>query len=134
VKHFSRGVWLINVIKKERKTRFHEISLALFYRTEHGEDITRQFKNLALVAPPKKRPIAKRTKKLKNRVFALTSQENPKSNRSITKPLKSNSTTIHRVIKKDFKKIKNRYNESSCLKSQPQPKSKTSLETCIKTV
>ena len=106
VKHFSRGVWLINVIKKERKTRFHEISLALFYRTRHGEDITRQFNNLGLVVPPKKRPIAKRTKKLKNRVNALTSQENPKSVQSMTKPLKSNSTTIPRVIKKDFKKIK----------------------------
>ena len=90
--------------KKECKTRFHEI--ALFYRTRHGEDITRQFNNLAFVVPPKKRPIAKRTKKLKNRVFVLTSPENLKSVQSMTKPLKSNSTTIPRVIKKEFKKIK----------------------------
>ena len=106
VKAFSRGVWLINVIKKERKTRFHEISLALFYRTRHEECITRQFNNLGLVVLPKKRPIAKWTKTLKNRVFAFTSQENPKSVPSITKPLKSNPTTIPRVIKRDFKKIK----------------------------
>ncbi len=59
LKDFSRGVWLINVIKKECKTRFHEISLALFYRTRHGEEITRQFNNLALVVPLKKRPFAK---------------------------------------------------------------------------
>ncbi len=59
VKDFSRGVWLINVIKKERKTHFHEISLALFYRMRHGEDITRQFNNLALVVSLKKRPFAK---------------------------------------------------------------------------
>ncbi len=59
LKAFSRGVWLINVIKKERKPGFHEISLALFYRTRHVEEITRQFNNLALVVPPKKRPFAK---------------------------------------------------------------------------
>ncbi len=59
VKDFSRGVWLINVIKKEHKPRFHEISLALFYRMRHGEEITRQFNNLALVVPLKKRPFAK---------------------------------------------------------------------------
>ncbi len=45
--------------KKERKTHFHEISLALFYRTRQGEEITRQFNNLAFVVPLKKRPFAK---------------------------------------------------------------------------
>ncbi len=116
VKDFSRGVWLINVIKKERKPRFHEISLALFYRMRHGEDITRQFNNLGLVALPKKRPIAKRTKKLKNRVNVLTSPENPKSVQSMTKPLKSNPTTIPRVIKKDFKQIKKNQTKVRALK------------------
>ncbi len=127
-KGFSRGVWLIKVIKKDLNTHFHEISLALFYRTRHGEDITRQFKNLGLVAPPKKRQIAKRTKKLKNRVFAFTSQENPKSVQSMTKPLKSNPTTIPRVIMKDLKKIKKNQTKLA------PPKSNTSLETCMKTI
>ncbi len=106
VKDFSIGGWSINVIKKERKTHFHEISLALFYRTRHEEEITRQFNNLALVILPKKRPFAKWTKTLKNRVFALTSPENLKSVQNMTKPLKSTPTTIPRVIKKEFKKIK----------------------------
>lgn len=106
VKHFSRGVWLINVIKKERKPRFHEISLALFYRTRDRERLQDNSIIWHLSFHPKKRPFVKWTKKLKNRVFALTSPENLKSVQSMTKPLKSNPTTIPRVIKKEFKKIK----------------------------
>jgi len=70
------------------------------------EGVRRQAINKVLPTPPKKLPLSLWTKKVKTKLYRLINQEIPKKIRSMGKLLKSNPTTIQRVIKRDLDKVK----------------------------